>query len=233
MGLNIRLHNITAPNDFNLFLKTGATPGDVSVGFTQYGGLFTAGTTEVIISGTTKNFIQFDTQYWIKVQYTGTTNDVKYYIEGIKTHDSKYYECYDTINFSYIVTGNTFDSPLSSDNFNVKVTLIDNTSPYGNNSSIVNGNHHAYGIYTGTTLYSFSGGTATKIADTTGTTAMVINGTDSTLDGTTKNVIYQISLTQPSEFYVFVVHGDGWNLNAKNQGGFDVKKVKVVNSYVP
>lgn len=87
MGLNIRIHNINVSSSFELFYKTGNTPGNMTVienGYEQFGDIYPSGTNEIIFTGAT-----FDTQYWFKIQYTGVTgqeNSVGYIIENIKTH---------------------------------------------------------------------------------------------------------------------------------------------------
>ena len=245
MGLNIRLHDITAPNPFTLSYKTGSTPVDVSTGFTSYGTTYSASTvTDYHANPIVIPNVEFSTQYWFKFTDTVLGN---YTIENIYTHDSKYYECYDSINFGYVITGNTYDPPPpftgAGLDFAVTVTIFDQTLPYGNHSSVIASNPHSYRIYTGSTLYITG---ATLVATTTGTTATVISGTTPTIisgttvyppiQGTTQYVIHRFNLTQPSEFYVFVEHGDGSiskgnNSNPKRQGGFDVKKIKIDNTY--
>jgi len=87
MGLNIRIHDINVPASFELFYKTGNTPGNMTVienGYTQFGGIYPSSTNEVVFTDAT-----FNTQYWFKIQYTGVTgqeNSVGYIIENIKTH---------------------------------------------------------------------------------------------------------------------------------------------------
>ena len=93
MGLNIRIHDINVPSSFELFYKTGNTPGNMTVienGYTQFGGIYPSSNSRnynndpIVFTGAT-----FDTQYWFKIQYTGVTgqeNSVGYIIENIKTH---------------------------------------------------------------------------------------------------------------------------------------------------
>jgi hypothetical protein len=93
MGLNIRIHDINVPSSFELFYKTGNTPGNMTVienGYTQFGGIYPSSSSRnynidpVVFTGAT-----FNTQYWFKIQYTGVTgqeNSVGYIIENIKTH---------------------------------------------------------------------------------------------------------------------------------------------------
>jgi hypothetical protein len=93
MGLNIRIHDINVPSSFELFYKTGNTPGNMTVienGYTKFGGTYPSSSSRdyslnpIVFTGATYN-----TQYWFKIQYTGVTgqeNSVGYIIENIKTH---------------------------------------------------------------------------------------------------------------------------------------------------
>ena len=93
MGLNIRIHDINVPSSFELFYKTGNTPGNMTVienGYTKFGGTYPSSNSRnynndpIVFTGAT-----FNTQYWFKIQYTGVTgqeNSVGYIIENIKTH---------------------------------------------------------------------------------------------------------------------------------------------------
>jgi hypothetical protein len=93
MGLNIRIHDINVPSSFELFYKTGNTPGNMTVienGYTKFGGIYPSSSSRnynlnpIVFTGAT-----FNTQYWFKIQYTGVTgheNSVGYIIENIKTH---------------------------------------------------------------------------------------------------------------------------------------------------
>lgn len=93
MGLNIRIHDINVPASFELFYKTGNTPGNMTVienGYTKFGGTYPSSSSRnynvdpIVFTGAT-----FNTQYWFKIQYTGVTgneNSVGYIIENIKTH---------------------------------------------------------------------------------------------------------------------------------------------------
>lgn len=205
MGLYIRLHDITAPSNFTLLYKTGPTPGDVNSGFTYYGN-YSAGTTQIVLSD---SFLLFDTQYWFKIQYTGTTGDVLYYIENIKTHDSKYYDCYDRVDFYTELTGNLCESTMENNVFAGVLRLYDNVSgvsQWGNNTS------GTYNIYTGTT-YNLS--TASLVASNVNEAGRLI-------------YTFPIIFT-PKSFYVFVEHYDGHNIAASNkrQGAYEVKHVDV------
>lgn len=85
MGLEIRLVNIETTNSFTVFYKTGSTLGDINTGFSSYGGVYPASTTQVVVSGVT---LYFETQYWFKIVDQVTNN---YTIQNIKTHTSSYY----------------------------------------------------------------------------------------------------------------------------------------------
>jgi len=87
MSLKVRLANIISPNDFTISYKTGRTPGDITVGFTSYGSVYSGGTTEVIISGVT---INYETQYWFKLTDIVTDG---YCITNLYTHVDDYFPC--------------------------------------------------------------------------------------------------------------------------------------------
>jgi hypothetical protein len=239
MSLNIRLHNITAPNAFTLWYHTGSTSGDFSVitsGYTQYGGVYVAGD-ETYYRNNPIIFpnAEFDTQYWFKFKDVVTG---LYTIENINTHESKYYECYDKIDFYVTVSGDICDTPLSGDTYHPTITIYDNivgtsTNYYGNHSSRVS----TYNIYTGITadINSPSGGnpngaTLIKSNATTDTNGVIysFNYTSDYVDNSSQNP------QQP--FYIFVEHYDGsvWNgnnMNPKRQGGFEVKRVSLFNIF--
>lgn len=82
-ALFIRLHGIEVENDFEVYITTGATPGNHLSGFTQYNGTYVSGTTEITLTGLT-----YDTQYWVKI--VDTVNG-SYIIENIRTHAEGYF----------------------------------------------------------------------------------------------------------------------------------------------
>jgi len=92
MGLNVRIYNVSSPNPFTLSYKSGDTPGDVSSGFTNYGGTYQSSlvrdyyTNPIIVTGLT-----FDTHYWIKIVDIVTNN---YIIEDIYTNVKEFYKCF-------------------------------------------------------------------------------------------------------------------------------------------
>ena len=236
MGLNIRLHDINLKNNFKLSYRTGSTAGDlliINTGYTNYTEGATLSGNTVYASSDVVNYntnpiiftnAEFDTQYWFKFLDTVTG---LYTIENINTHESKYYECYDKIDFYVIVTGDVCDTPLSGDVYNPTITIYDysNTDGYGNHSS----NNSTYNIYTGTTPDINSITTGLKASNqTTNQTTGVIYSFTYTVD---------YPPTFPMEpLYIFVEHSDGsvWNgnnTNSKRQGGFEVKRVRLVNEF--
>lgn len=126
----------------------------------------------------------------------------EYLIKNLITHQSKAFHPYDNIEFHVMVSGKT-------------VTLYDDT--IGNNASIINNKPKTYRIYSGSTETSFINGSVVELG--VGTT-----------DITTKK-IFEYEATFDDDFYVFLVHGDGYNLIKKKQGGFNVRKV-VFNPFV-
>ena len=235
MGLNIRLHDINLKNNFRLSFRTGSTAGDLSIittGYTSFiNGATLSGNTvyassDVIDYNTTPIIFpnsEFNTQYWFKFLDTITG---LYTIKNINTHESKYYECYDMIDFYVTVTEDICDTPIGGDTFNPRITLYDypNNNGYGNNSS----NGSTYNIYTGTTpdINSVTTGFITGV--TTNQSTGVIYSFTYTVD---------YPPTLPMEpLYVFVEHSDGsvWNgnnTNPRRQGGFEVKRVRLVNEF--
>jgi hypothetical protein len=241
MGLNIRLHNINLKNNFKLSYRIGNTSGDVNTinsGYTNYTiGATLSGNTvypssdvrdyetnPIIFTGAT-----FNTQYWFKFldQTTGL-----YTIENINTHESKYYECYDKIDFYVTVTGDICDTPLNGDVFNPTITLYDylnDTGYYGNHSSMTGSTGSVYNVYTGNT--SDINGTSTGLIKSGATT----NQSNGIIHSFNYTVNYPPTLPmQP--LYVFVEHMDGsvWNgnnTNPKKQGGFEVKRVRMENIF--
>ena len=236
MGLNIRLHDINLKNNFRLSFRTGSTAGDLSIittGYTSFiNGATLSGNTvyassDVINYNTTPIIFpnaEFNTQYWFKFLDTVTG---LYTIKNINTHESKYYECYDMIDFYVTVTEDICDTPIEGDTFNPRITLYDypNNDGYGNNSS----NGSTYNIYTGTTPDINSVTTGLKAS----------NQTTNQSTGVIYSFVYTVDYppTLPMEpLYIFVEHSDGsvWNgnnSNPKKQGGFEVKRVRLVNEF--
>jgi hypothetical protein len=89
MSLNVRLHSIVTTNEFSVYYKSGDTLGNPNSGFTYYNS-YTGGTTGLVISGVT---LSLNTKYWIKIVDEVTK---KYIIENIYTHESCFYDCFDT-----------------------------------------------------------------------------------------------------------------------------------------
>ena len=241
MGLNIRLHNINLKNNFKLSYRIGNTSGDINTinsGYSEYIDGATLSGNTVYPSSDVRNYTtspiiftnaQFNTQYWFKFLDTVTG---LYTIENINTHESKYYECYDKIDFYVTVTGDICDTPLSGDIFNPTITLYDylnDTGYYGNHSSMTGSTGSVYNIYTGNT--SDINGNSTGLIKSGATT----NQYNGVLYSFNYSVDYPPTLPmQP--LYVFVEHMDGsvWdgnNSNSKRQGGFEVKRVRMENIF--
>ena len=106
MGLAIRIHDVTCPNNFLLSYKIG---GKTAVGnYTSYnvganvGNFYNSSNVRnynsdpILLTGTTlDNLITEDetvlNRVWIKLQYTGVTGNVEYIIENIEIHQREYY----------------------------------------------------------------------------------------------------------------------------------------------
>ncbi len=198
MSLKIRVYNISATNDYTVEYRDSSYNGEYT-----YVGEFSGGTTGVTISN-----LEFDTCYYVKITDLVTN---QYSIQSIKTHDSKYFDCYDDIDF--YITGLTCCG-------NYEIILVDKISPNGNNSSVISGSTKTYRIYSGLTQ-NITGATFITTGKTSPTTKIIYSTTGQTYS--------QIQM------YFFVEHGDG-NLelnnlsNPKRQGGFEVKHVTICNS---
>ena len=196
MGLNVRLNNLDIPNTFTVEYSGGG-----SVGYVTFG-TFSASTTSVVITN-----LQFDTKYFIRVTDTVQNISSK---TIIYTNESKYYECYDTIDFYIDISGDTCANKI------VKIyDLFSGNTNYGNHSSVINGIPNSYRIYTGLT-YEISASTFVTTATTNPSTGLV----------------YQFNNSIPTHIpiYVFLEHGDGsiennTLTNPKKQGGFQVRTV--------
>jgi hypothetical protein len=200
MGLNVRIYNVTFTHNYKVEYRTNTYAGTYTFHSFQ-----SAGTNNVTIGN-----LEFDTLYYVKLTDLITG---QYVITQIVTHDSKFYDCYDHINFTISA------STCSCGDYQIQ--LIDLTSPNGNHSSVINGIPNSYYIYSGTTHHI------------TGATFI----TTATTNPSTK-VIYQTSgeTETPTLIYFFVVHSDGFltgttdncpcYLNQpKRQGGFEVKSI--------
>ena len=194
MGLNVRLYNINCSDEFTVSHSTGYTDTFV------VDGVYSGNTTNVTIGN-----LEFDTLYYVKIENNLTNSSV---IETILTNDSKYYDCYDDVNF-YI-------EPNCQNNTYV---LYDLTSPHGNHSSVISGMTSSYSIYTGETHY---------IEDSTFISTGRTNQSS--------NQIYTITnVPKDKLLYVFLVHGDGYTITEnelcnydrypKRQGGFEVRTI--------
>lgn len=88
MGLTIRLYGIVSPHDFTVAIKSGSTPYPLSSGYVNYGGIYSGGTTQIEITGST---FSFNTQYWVKITDVVTK---RYIIENIFVNNQvAYVDC--------------------------------------------------------------------------------------------------------------------------------------------
>ena len=205
MGLNVRIYNVTFTHNYKVEYRTNTYTGTYTFHSFQ-----SAGASNVTIGN-----LEFDTLYYVKLTDLITG---QYVITQIVTHDSKFYDCYDRINF--ILSASTCSCG------DYEIQLIDLTSPSGNHSSVINGVPNSYYIYSGTTHY-ISGATFITTATTNPST----------------NIIYQTSgyTEEQTLIYFFVVHGDGFLTGTtdncpcyldqpKKQGGFDVKAINLCST---
>lgn len=89
MGLIIRLHNITAPNDFKVEYKNLSAPYPLDSGYIEYG-TFSGGTTQIEMYSDVS--WAFNTIYWIKITDLVTN---RYIIKSIYTNDeTAFAECW-------------------------------------------------------------------------------------------------------------------------------------------
>lgn len=97
MSLYIKLDDIDIPSGklFKVFYASGRTPGGdeyQTTWGTQYGGLYTGGTTpEIDIDFLSIDSNPYGKQYWFKLQYTGDTH-VGYILENIYIHNQTFYQ---------------------------------------------------------------------------------------------------------------------------------------------
>ena len=59
--IKIKVTEITVPNDFKIYYKAGNTPYPFDIGYTDYGQIFSGGTTTIDLIGD----FAFGTEYWI------------------------------------------------------------------------------------------------------------------------------------------------------------------------
>ena len=197
MGLNVRLHNIQIPHTFTVEYSGGSSTSYV------FFGAFPSSISAVVIPN-----LEFDTRYFIRI--TDIVDNTSF-ITTVYTHDSKVYECYDTVDFYLDVntsgscTGNTVTI----------YDLVSGATNFGNHSSVINGVPNSYRIYTGFT-YEISASTFVTTATTNPSTGFV----------------YEFKNFSPTHrpVYIFLEHGDGSIKNntltdSKKQGGFQVRVV--------
>jgi uncharacterized delta-60 repeat protein len=206
MGFVVRIYDIDFENDFTVsYIETNSLT-DLDTGF-----IF-KGVYQFFVTTVEFTEFEFNKKYWVKL--VDNVNG-KTIVKNIYTHDSKYYECYDQIDFRVELDGDFCD--LDDTGLNITVSLYDNVLPNGNNSSVVNSNTNSYRLYRGDDINSIFTDTMTFIANV------------GPPDPVTK-LIYQYNETEEGEYYLFLVHGDGFNVTNYLQGGFGVRKVKIVNS---
>ena len=198
MGLNVRLNNLNVPNNFTVeYSKNDNT------NYLYFGGTYSSATTSVVITN-----LEFNTTYYIRIT---DIVDNKSAVTIVYTHESKIFECYDTVDFFLNVsTGGTCTGKT--------VTIYDSYSGntnYGNHSSVINNTPNSYRVYTGLT-YEISASTFVTTATTNPTTG----------------IVYEFENFTPTHrpVYIFLEHGDGsiqnnTNIDPKKQGGFQVKVV--------
>ena len=132
MGLLIRIYDIASPNDFDLsiglspygpFTALGTFPSSNSRNY--YTNPIYVGDNDPMVlggtpppSGITYYDLEFDTQYWIKIEDRVNVidecigdNTPRYIVENIFINDSKSFECYDRISFEVIYDPDTCPTP--------------------------------------------------------------------------------------------------------------------------
>lgn len=124
----------------------------------------------------------------------------EYVIKNIITDDSKTFKQYNEINFRVEIN-------------NGVVEVYDNTN--GNENSIINNVKNTFYVYSGLTADSYIHG-STKLL-----------GTTYNIDNSKK--IFHFYPQSTNDFFVFLVHSDGFNPNAKKQGSFNLRKVNLNN----
>jgi hypothetical protein len=124
-----------------------------------------------------------------------------YVIKNIVIHESKTFKEYDKINFHVEVN-------------NGIITLYDDNLTE-NTYSIIDGKINSFFVYSGLTSDSFISGSTRLLG--------VAKRTDNS------RILYQFQQQNKEDFYVFLVHSDGYNIYNKKQGGFSVRKVNLNN----
>lgn len=154
MGLNVRLNNISVPNNFKIEYGIG-----MPTIYTLFG-TYPSSTTSVVIPN-----LEFSTKYYIKI--TDLVEN-KWTVTVFTTSESKSFDCYDGLDFYVDVSS---DGSCTSK----KVTLYDfysGQTNFGNHSSVVNGVPNSYRIYTGLTS-EISGSTFVTTATTNPSTGFL------------------------------------------------------------
>lgn len=132
MGLLIRIYDIASPNDFDLsiglspygpFTALGTFPSSNSRNY-YTNPIYVGDNDPMVLGGTpppseiTYYDLEFDTQYWIKIEDRVNVidecigdNTPRYIVENIFINDSKSFECYDRISFEVIYDPDTCPTP--------------------------------------------------------------------------------------------------------------------------
>jgi hypothetical protein len=124
-----------------------------------------------------------------------------YVIKNIAIHESKTFKEYDKINFHVEVNNGT-------------ITLYDDNITE-NIYSVIDGKANSFLVYSGLTSESFISGSTRLLG--------VAKKRDDS------KILYEFKQQNNDDFYVFLVHADGYNTYSKKQGGFSVRKVNVNN----
>lgn len=124
-----------------------------------------------------------------------------YVIKNILIHESKTYNQYDNINFHVEIENELIK--LYDDNLTENV------------NSVINNNINSFFVYSGLTADSITNGQTKLLGITTN-------------DENTKK-IFEFTKTDNNDFFIFLLHSDGYNVLNKKQGSFSVRKVNLNN----
>lgn len=93
--ISVKITDIEIPNSFRVFIKPDAGeskpyPIDTATGgWTSYGSVYSGGTTEIWLSGSTYDF-QYGTTYWIKLEEASYSD--RYVVKNIRIFDAAAYQ---------------------------------------------------------------------------------------------------------------------------------------------
>jgi len=124
-----------------------------------------------------------------------------YVIKNIAIHESKTFKEYDKINFHVEVN-------------NGIITIYDDNITE-NINSVIDGEANSFLVYSGLTSESFISGSTRLLG--------VAKRRDDS------KILYEFKQQNNDDFYVFLVHADGYNIYNEKQGAFSVRKVNVNN----